>query len=121
MTKFLCCFVLSAIALFADVSGKWSGTGTGLTPDGDHSMNISLDLKQSGSDVTGTVGSSESGDRFSISGGAIKDDVLTFQVPTDDATYEVTLKVDGDKMSGEATTKRGESKFTLKIQLKRDS
>ena len=121
MTKLLCCFVLSAVALFGDVTGKWSGTGNGATPDGDHSMSLSLELKQTGSDVTGTVGSSESGDSFSIAGGTIKDNVLTFQVSTDNGTYDVNLKVDGDKMSGEASTKAGDHKFTLKIELKRDS
>src|SRR5260370_15153653 len=103
MTKLICCFVLSAIALFADVTGKWSGTGKGTTPDGEQNINVILDLKQAGSEVTGTVGTGEGGDRFSITGGALDGDVLTFKVIPDDVTYVVTLTVKDDKMSGEAT------------------
>ena len=121
MTKLICCFVLSAIALFADVTGKWSGSGKGNTGDGENNIAVSLELKQDGSQVTGTVGSGEGGDRYSITSGTLEGDVLTFKVTPDDVTYVVTLTVKDDKMTGEATANRGETKLTIKLELKKDS
>lgn len=121
MIKLVCCLVLSAVALFADVTGKWSGTGKGASPNGDQVINVSLDLKQDGNAVTGTVGSGESGDRYTINGGTIEGDVITFKVTPEDVTYEVKLNVKDDKMTGEATVNHGEQKMTIKLELKRDS
>ena len=121
MRKLLCCFLLSAIAMFAEVTGKWSGTGSGETPDGNHTITVNLELKQSGNAVTGTVGSGESGDRFSIESGAMDGDVLTFKVSPDEHTYEVKLTVKEDKMSGEAVTTQGNTTVKIKLELKRDS
>lgn len=121
MMKLICCFVFSAIALLADVTGKWSGTGKGSTPDGEQNISVSLELTQKGSDVTGTVGAGGSGDRVSISGGTVSGDTLTFKVPTDEATYDVTLTIKEDTMTGEATTTRGDTKLVIKLELKRDS
>src|ERR1700681_3833554 len=118
MTRLICCFVLSAIALFADVTGKWSGTGKGNTGDGDHNIAVNLELKQDGSQVTGTVGASEADDRYSIINGPGDGDVLTFKVSPDDVTYVVTLTVKDDKMTGEATASTGETKLTNKLELK---
>ena len=122
MTRLICCFVLSVVALFADVTGKWSGTGKGPTPDGeDHAITVNLDLKQNGNEVTGTVGSGESNDRYAIMNGVLEGDVLTFKVTPSDLTYDVTLTVKDDKMTGEATATQGSSKFTIKVELKRES
>jgi len=121
MTKLICCFVLSAIALFADVTGKWSGTGKAATSDGDNQViTVNLELKQSGQEVTGTAGTGESADRYTANG-TIDGDVLTLKVLTDDITYVVTLNVKDDKMTGEANAERGGSKITIKLELKRDS
>lgn len=121
MKKLICCFVLSAIALFADVTGKWSGTGKGTTPDGDQNIAVNLELKQAGSEVTGTAGTGEGSDRYSVTSGTLEGDVLTFKVTPEDVTYSVTLTVKDDKMTGEATVNHGETKFTIKLELKRDS
>src|ERR1700692_351352 len=94
MTRLICCFALSAIALFADVTGKWSGTGTCTGGDGDsHSMNLIMELKQTGNDVTGSVTTGDSGDRYNLAG-MLDGDILNFKVEADDATYvvEVTIK-----------------------------
>ena len=121
MRKLICCFVLSAVALFADVTGKWSGTGKGTGPDGEgHEMTVNLELKQTGQDVTGTAGTGESADRFTATG-TMDGDVLTLKVLTDDVTYTVTLNVKDDKMTGDANAEQGGAKITIKLQLKRDS
>lgn len=121
MTKLICCFVLSAIALFADVTGKWSGTGKGTGPDGDsHEMTVNLELKQTGQDITGTAGTGESADRFTATG-TLDGDVLTLKVQTDELVYIVTLSVKDDKMTGEANADAGGNKVKIKLELKRDS
>ena len=121
MSKLILCFLLSAVALFADVTGKWSGTGKATTSDGDAQvMTVSLELKQSGDAVTGTVTTGQSADRFTAKG-TLAGDVLTLQVETDDATYSVTLTVKEDTMTGEATADQGGAKIKVKVDLKRES
>ena len=121
MTKLICCFALSAIALFADVTGKWSGTGKGAAQDGEnHEMTVNLELKQTGSQVTGTAGTGDSADRFTATG-SIDGDVLTLKVLTDEITYELKLDVKDDKMTGEAKAEQGGNKIVIKLALKKDS
>ena len=121
MSKLVLCFLLSAIALFADVTGKWSGTGKAATSDGDAEvMTVNLELKQSGNDVTGIASTGSSADRYTAKG-TLAGDVLTLQVETDDATYSVTLTVKEDTMTGEATTEHGGTKVKVKLDLKRES
>ena len=121
MKKLICCFVLSAIALFADVTGKWSGTAKGTGPDGNsHDMTLNVELKQTGQDVTGTVGTGESSDRYTASG-TLDGDVLTLKVLTDELTYVLTLNVKDDKMTGEANAEQGGTKIKIAVNLKRDS
>lgn len=121
MTKVICCFVLSAIALFADVTGKWSGTGKGASSDGDdQTITVNMDLKQTGKEVTGTVGTGESADRYTANG-SMEGDVLTLKVLTDEITYVVTFNVKDDKMTGEATAENGGNKIKIKLELKKDS
>ena len=119
MTRLIFCFALSAIALFADVTGKWTGTGNSTGGDGDaHSMNIMMELKQTGNDVTGSVMTGESGDRYNLAG-TLDGDVLNFKVEADDATYVVKLTVKEDRMTGEANGGRGDAKMTIKLDFKR--
>jgi hypothetical protein len=121
MLKLFCCFVLSAIALFADVTGKWTGTGKADTSDGDAQvMTVNLDLKQTGNEVTGTVSTGESSDRFSAKG-TLDGDVLTMKVETDQATYNVTLTVSDDHMAGQANAEQGGAKVHVKLDFKRVS
>lgn len=121
MRKLVCCFLLSAIALFADVTGKWSGTGKAATSDGDAEvMTVSLELKQTGNDVSGTAGTGQSDERYTAKG-TLDGDVLKLQVETGDATYSVTLTVKEDTMTGEATADQGGAKIKVKLNLKRES
>lgn len=121
MTRLICCFIFSALALLADVTGKWSGTGKGPGPDGEsHEMNVNLELKQTGNDVTGTAGTAESADRYTATG-TLDGDVLTLKVVTDEITYVVTLNVKENTMSGEAKAEQGGNKIVIKLDLKKDS
>ncbi len=121
MSKLIFCFLFSAIALFADVTGKWSGTGKAATSDGDAEvMSVNLELKQSGNDVSGTASTGQSEDRYNAKG-TLAGDVLTLQVDTGDATYSVTLTVKEDTMTGEASTEHDGAKVKVKLDLKRGS
>jgi hypothetical protein len=122
MKKLIACFLLSAIALFADVTGKWSGSGKAATSDGDADViPLTLELTQNGKDVTGYVVTGASGERYQIKNGALDGDSLKMDVVTDSATYRVTLTVDGDQMKGEAAGEHDGAKVTVKLELKRES
>lgn len=121
MKRLICCFVLSAVALFADVTGKWSGTGKATSTDGDTQvMTLSMELKQNGNDITGTVMTGDSGDRYSLAG-TVNGDVLNLKVETDQATYVVTLTLKEDHLTGEATADHGGAKVTVKLDFKREA
>src|ERR1700758_1380151 len=115
MKKLIVCFLLSAIALFADVTGKWTGTGRAATSDGDaEALSITMELTQDGKDVTGSVMTGDSGERYSIKNGSLEGDTLKLDVVANDMTYSVSLKVDGDHMTGEATGENNGAKVTVK-------
>ena len=121
MKRLICCFVLSAVALFADVTGKWSGTGKATSPDGDTQMlTLSMELKQTGNDITGTVMTGDSGDRYSLSG-TVDGDVLNLKVETDQATYLVKLTLKEDHLTGDATADHDGAKVTVKLDFKREA
>ena len=119
MTRLICCFALSAVALFADVTGKWTGTGKSTGGDGDtHNMALIMELKQTGNDITGTVTSGDSGDQYALAG-VVDGDVLNFKVQANDDTYVVKLTLKEDRMTGEANASRGDVKMTVKLDFKR--
>ncbi len=122
MKKLIFCLALASATLFADVTGKWTGTVKADTPNADtETFDVTFDLKQSGNDVTGTVKTSSSGDSYAIENGALDGDTLKIQIPTSDATYDLTLTVDGDHMTGQAKVDHGGTKVTLKLDLKKQS
>jgi hypothetical protein len=106
----------SVISLAADVAGRWSGDAKIPSPEGQRTQPVCLILKSEGSTVTGSVGEDEVETR-PIQNGKLQGDTLTFEVPTDEATYRVTLKLDGDFLTGEAA-REGQTQ-TIKMSLKR--
>ena len=94
-----------------DVSGKWN-----LVANADPQIvHLTLDLKQNGTDVTGTMTSD-----IGASGpftGKLKENMLTGKINSrsdDGQTAEVDIdgKIDGDKMSGTFATPFGPAPFT---------
>lgn len=117
MSKLVCCFLLSAIALFADVTGKWTGTGKAATSDGDtQTMVLSMDLKQTGNDVSGTVSTSESEDRYTATG-TLDGDVLNLKVQANETVYVVTLTLKDDRLTGEANADHDGAKISVKLDF----
>ena len=104
MTRFLCCFLLTAAALLGDVSGKWSGSFDITGPDGQTTANNAyLNLKQSGGDLTGTGGPNEE-HQFAISHGKIDgDNLLTFELKAEDGpSLSFELRLENEHMLGNA-------------------
>ena len=120
MTRLLCCFLLTAAAMFADVSGKWSGSFDITGPDGQTTANNAfLDLKQSGDDLTGTGGPNEE-HQFAITKGKIDGNDLTFEIKTEDGpslTFE--LHLDSEHMLGSAKGDIQGMSITAKLNLSR--
>ncbi len=110
--------VFSATAvLAAEASGTWRGTLSDDRGGGDTALVI---LKQDGTMLTGTAGSSEA-DRHPIQNGKIQGDTVTFEVqgpPGAGLFFE--LKLNGDELAGKVEQRRdGQVLRTGRIALKR--
>jgi hypothetical protein len=120
MKKLICCFVLSAVALLADVTGKWSGTFTHDEDGQSKTETAYASLKQSGNDITGTAGPSAE-QQFPIKKGSIAGDKITLEVQADEGVFQVLLTLDGDRMLGEVHGQDGQgNKLMAKLDLKRE-
>ena len=119
--KILWAVALTAVSLFADVTGKWSGSFD-VTVDGETKADTALlNLKQTGNKITGTAGPNEE-KQMRIRAGSIDGDTITLEVEGDEDDHPVvflTLVVDGDHMTGTAKADNEEHKFTAKVDLKR--
>lgn len=123
--KFLSCiFLILAIATLAaaaDVTGKWLGTYTVTGPDGSpgDANPALLILKQSGSTFTGTAGTDDS-QQWTIENPKMVGNKITGTVhPNDGATYDLSLTVNGNRITGELTISQGGQTLKGKIDLKR--
>src|ERR1700704_5926752 len=84
MTKILCCFLLTSMAMFADVTGKWSGSFDATGPDGQTNTGSAfMVLKQSGDAISGTAGPTEE-HQMTIKVGKIAGDKIILELIMDD-------------------------------------
>src|SRR4051795_4890850 len=80
MRYLLCLMMLTMTAWCADVTGKWNGTADLVSPDGDtHQYVIELQLRQSGSGLSGTI-SAGPGQEGPIENGKVDGETVTFEV-----------------------------------------
>ncbi len=121
MKKFLAVIALSAIAAFgADASGKFSGSFV-VTRDGDtQDEMIILNLKQSGSEITGTAGPNAE-KQFPIKAGKIEGSKIQLTVDAGEVMVILDLALDGDHLTGNAKAQTTERQMTAKIDAKRES
>ena len=86
---------LAFVAAAADISGKWAGD---FTPENGGSSPVVLNLKQSGTTVTGTGGPEDQ--QWPIQSGKIEGNKLTMEVksPEDGTLYKCQLVLDGDHL-----------------------
>lgn len=116
-------FVLGAMSLFgADATGKWSFE-TAMPQNPDMKMTTTMDLKASGSALTGTVttaGGQMQGRAIEIQDGKVDGAKVSFTVTQATKkgefkwTYEATI--DGDTMKGSRSREggKGSQEFTAK-------
>lgn len=103
MTRKSFCFALAGICLSvvfliaaSKPVGSWECTST--TPTGGE-MKWTLTLKEVGGKLVGSAGSDDGGE-ISIEDAKYDNGTLTFKVPFEGCTYEVTLRIEGDKLDG---------------------
>jgi hypothetical protein len=115
--------VLAALAgaAFADVdvTGKWSGSFTMTGPDGETKDGTALlILKQTGADITGTVGPNED-ERFTIQKGKIEGDKITLEADHGGHTMKIDLVLAADRITGEAHMEADGQTLKAKIDVSR--
>jgi hypothetical protein len=87
-------------AAAADITGKWTGTFALTRPDGEtRDTTALLVLKQTGSEITGTVGPNE-GEQHAITKGSIDGDKIALLVEGDGRVVKFDLVLASDKISG---------------------
>jgi len=101
MRRLLVCLSLALALAFAaaaaDVTGKWAGT---YSLDNGDSGQAFLDLKQSGSTVTGSAGPEAPGE-WPLKEGRIDGNKLVITVESPDhGTYKLDLTLSGDNLKG---------------------
>jgi hypothetical protein len=103
MRTIFCILLLGALALFAaadtNITGKWTGPFKIVGPEPETGTAI-LVLKQSGSDITGTVGPAE-GEQHTITKGKIEGDKITLLVEDEGHTIKLDLVLAGDRITGD--------------------
>jgi hypothetical protein len=112
--------LLTSVVAASDLSGKWSGSFLQTLPDGSKKDSQAfMDLKQSGTEITGTAGPSES-QQMEIRKGKVAGDKITFEIQGDNQpviSFELTL-VDGH-LKGEARAERDGQKMSALLDLQR--
>ena len=112
--------LLTSVVASSDLSGKWSGSFLQTLPDGQKKdAQAFMDLKQSGTEITGTAGPSQN-QQWGIRKGKVAGDKITFEIQSDGQpmiSFELTL-VDGH-LKGEARAERDGKTMTAILDLQR--
>ena len=121
MRTLLCILLLAAMLCAAsgvDATGKWSGTFVMTGPNGEtKETGALLKLKQSGTDISGTVGPSED-EQFVIQKGKIEGDKITLEADHGGQTLKIDLVLAADRLTGEAHMS-GDQSITGKLDVSR--
>ena len=120
MKTLLCIVVVTALTGIAsadtNVSGKWTGNFS-ITRDNGESKDSTavLMLKQTGADITGTVGPTDE-ELLTIKSGKIEADKITLEVDDHGRAIKFNLVLTADRITGEANVS-GENGETAKAKL----
>jgi hypothetical protein len=123
MKALSCLLVLKAFAGLAiadtNVTGKWSGSFNITAPNGETKESTALlVLKQSGTDITGTVGPNEE-EQFAIQKGKIEGDKITLEAEHEGQTIKFDLVLAADRITGEANMSREGETSKAKLDVTR--
>ncbi len=117
--KYMLLLALAAVSLIAaDATGKWTGTLTVRTSDGEKPGPAYLVIKQEGAKVTGTAGP-DAGEQHAIENGKAENGNLTFELSTGGGIMKFALRHEGDEISGDVTRERDGQTQTAKLSVKR--
>ncbi|MGC2765974.1 MAG: hypothetical protein WB607_10765 [Candidatus Acidiferrum sp.] len=94
--------LLTLASMVTDVSGKWSGTFS--VPGSDHKEPQLFTLKQDGRKLTGS-GGPDAVEQYPITNGSVDDDVVKFELSTNNWTFKYNLKRVGQELSGDLLLK----------------
>jgi hypothetical protein len=121
MKVFACVLVLLGLALSAaaaDVTGTWSGSFNVTRSDGEtREGEALLMLKQSGAEITGSVGPNEN-ERHPIAKGKIEGDKITLETG-DDPAIKFDLVLEGGHIKGDATASHDGQTLKAKLDVAR--
>lgn len=123
MRTLLCLIVVTALAGVAsadvDLTGKWSGSFRPTEPAGNTEESTAvLMLKQTGADITGSVGPSEN-EQFPIVKGKIDGDKITLEADNDGRTMKFDLVLAAGRITGEAQMSDGDRTKKAKLDVGR--
>jgi len=122
MKALICGFLLVVFALTAaadtDITGKWSGSLNVTTPDGEKNETAFLIFKQTGSDITGSVGPNED-QQFPIQKGKIDGDKITIEADHEGHTVKLALVLAEDHIRGDMSIEMEGQTRTAKLDVTR--
>jgi hypothetical protein len=121
--RFAVVMILAALgamaAAGADVTGKWSGSFKATRPDGQVQDGTALViLKQTGSDITGSVGPNE-GEQHAITKGKIEGDKIILESSDGGMVIKLDLVLTGERIAGDVTAEGEGRTMKAKIDLGR--
>jgi hypothetical protein len=123
MRTLLCAALLAALgssaATAADVTGKWSGSFAATNSDGEtRDQTAVLVLKQTGMEITGTLGPNED-EQHTISKGSIDGDKITLEVVEGELKIELHLVLTGERIVGDVAASGEGRSMKGKLDVKR--
>jgi len=120
MKLLVCSLLMAALAMAAaaaDVSGTWSGSLKGSGPDAQDG-DVTLVLKQAGTEITGTAGPSAD-HQMPIQKGKIEGDKIALEVPVGDGLFKFELVLEGEHIKGDVSASMGDQQMKAKVDLTR--
>jgi len=119
MKRIACCLLLCVASLWADVSGKWSGSFNVTGPDGETKADTAfLNLKQEGAKITGTVGPNEE-KQFDIKTGTMEGNKIALEVVNEDGMLTFDLTLTDEHIKGDVKGQMGDEKMSAKLDVTR--
>ena len=122
MKTFVCFLLMLGMTLTAaaaDVSGKWSGSFNITGPDGEAKDDTAFFvLKQNGTELTGTVGPREE-EQFPIRNGKIEGDKITLEATAKGSVIKFELVLAGDHIKGDPNGDHDGEAMKAKVDVTR--
>jgi hypothetical protein len=121
MKTVLCILLLGAFALAnaaeTNVTGKWTGSFNISGPEGQtKETSALLVLKQTGTDITGTVGPDE-GEQHAITKGKVEGDKISILIDEDGRTIKFDLVAKADRITGNVNISHDGQTLTAKLDV----